>query len=59
MYERLANRKAYPFSSTRIRMGGVDETKPLAGRDYPRTWSEFQDWFASDEVCAAYLEQRR
>jgi transposase-like protein len=37
----------------------VDETKPLAGKDYPRTWSEFQDWFASDEVCAAYLEQLR
>jgi transposase-like protein len=37
----------------------VDETKPLAGKDYPRTWSEFQDWFSSDEVCAAYLEQLR
>ena len=37
----------------------MDETKPLAGKDYPRTWSEFQDWFASDEVCAAYLEQLR
>src|SRR5258708_7267304 len=33
--------------------------KPVAGRDYPATWSEFQDWFASDEVCAAYLEQLR
>ena len=37
----------------------MDETKPVAGQDYPRTWSEFQDWFASDEVCAAYLEQLR
>ncbi|HKB82841.1 MAG TPA: IS1595 family transposase, partial [Burkholderiales bacterium] len=33
----------------------MDNIKPVAGRDYPATWSEFQDWFASDEVCAAYL----
>jgi len=32
---------------------------PVAGRDYPATWSEFQDWFASDDACAAYLEQLR
>jgi hypothetical protein len=31
----------------------VDNIKPVAGRDYPATWSEFQDWFASDEVRAA------
>ena len=37
----------------------MDDIKPVAGRDYPATWSEFQDWFASDEVCAAYLEQLR
>jgi transposase-like protein len=37
----------------------VDEIKPVAGQDYPRTWGEFQDWFASDEACAAYLEQLR
>ena len=37
----------------------MDDIKPVAGRDYPRTWSEFQDWFASDEACAAYLEQLR
>lgn len=37
----------------------MDETKPVAGRDYPRTWSELQDWFSSDEACAAYLEQLR
>jgi transposase-like protein len=37
----------------------VDDIKPVAGRDYPATWSEFQDWFSSDDVCAAYLEQLR
>jgi transposase-like protein len=37
----------------------VDNIKPVAGREYPATWSEFQDWFASDEACAAYLEQLR
>ena len=37
----------------------MDETKPVAGQDYPRTWSDFQDWFASDDKCAAYLERLR
>ncbi len=37
----------------------VDAIKPIAGRDYPATWSEFQDWFGDDEVCAAYLEHLR
>ena len=37
----------------------MDEIKPVAGKDYPATWSEFRDWFASDDVCAAYLEQLR
>ena len=37
----------------------MDESKPIAGKDYPRNLSEFQDWFASDEACAAYLEQLR
>ncbi len=37
----------------------MDKIKPVAGRDYPATWSEFQDWFASEEACAAYLEQLR
>ena len=33
--------------------------KPVAGQDYPATWRDFEDWFASDEACAAYLEQLR
>ncbi len=37
----------------------MEKFKPVARRDYPATWSEFQDWFASDEVCAVYLEQLR
>ena len=28
---------------------------PIGGEDYPRTWSEFLKWFASDEACATYL----
>jgi len=30
-----------------------------AGKDYPRNWSEFLDWFASEEVCLSYLEKLR
>ena len=37
----------------------MDNVKPVAGQDYPATWREFEDWFASDEACAAYLEQLR
>lgn len=37
----------------------MEHTKPEAGRDYPTTWTEFQDWFCSEEFCAAYLEQLR
>ena len=37
----------------------MGEIKPVAGQDYARTWGEFQDWFASDEACAEYLEQLR
>lgn len=32
---------------------------PPAGQDYPRTWSEFLDWFATEEACLAYLEKLR
>ena len=30
-----------------------------AGKDYPRNWNEFLDWFASEEACEAYLERLR
>jgi transposase-like protein len=32
---------------------------PEAGKDYPRNWNEFLDWFASEEACLAYLEGLR
>jgi transposase-like protein len=30
-----------------------------AGKDYPRNWNEFLDWFASEEACLTYLERLR
>jgi hypothetical protein len=30
--------------------------KPVAGVDYLRTLMEFQDFFADEKACAAYLE---
>ena len=30
---------------------------PTPGRDYPRTWNEFLDWFATEEA-QAFLEKR-
>lgn len=32
---------------------------PEAGKDYPRNWNEFLDWFATEEACVAYLERLR
>ena len=32
---------------------------PEAGKDYPRNWSEFLDWFATEEACLNYLEKLR
>ncbi len=32
---------------------------PEAGKDYPRNWSEFLDWFGSEETCLAHLERLR
>jgi transposase-like protein len=31
----------------------------ISGRDYPRDWNQFLDWFASEESCLSYLEQLR
>ena len=32
---------------------------PPAGQDYPRTWNEFLDWFATEEACLGFLEGLR
>ena len=32
---------------------------PIAGKDYPQTWNDFLDWFATEEACLAYLERLR
>ena len=31
----------------------------VAGRDYPRTYREFVEWFYDDTCCLAYLEKLR
>ncbi|PKG86869.1 IS1595 family transposase, partial [Colwellia sp. 75C3] len=28
---------------------------PVAGKDYPITWSQYLDWFHSEEACRTYL----
>jgi len=32
---------------------------PIGGRDYPRTWSEFLEWFPDEAACLAFLEGLR
>ena len=29
---------------------------PVPGRDYPRTWDQFLDWFPDESACREYLE---
>ena len=29
---------------------------PVSGRDYPRTWEQFVDWFPDNDACIEYLE---
>ena len=30
-----------------------------SAQDYPRNWSEFLDWFSSEDACLSYLERLR
>ena len=32
---------------------------PEPGKDYPRNWNEFMDWFSEEEKCYEYLEKIR
>lgn len=32
---------------------------PVSGRDYPRDWSGFRDWFSNEQACLQYLERLR
>jgi transposase-like protein len=32
---------------------------PIPGKDYPKNWNDFLDWFGTEEACLAYLEKLR
>src|ERR1700712_1666608 len=32
---------------------------PFVGVDYPRTWNQFEEWFATEDDCARYLARLR
>jgi transposase-like protein len=32
---------------------------PISGKDYPKDWSQFLSWFATEEACVAYLARLR
>jgi len=40
-------------------LDGNPDTSAFSGQDYPRTWNEFLDWFATEEACLAFLERLR
>lgn len=33
--------------------------QPVSGQDYPRNWSQFIDWFHSEQACFDYLQRLR
>ncbi|GFP20007.1 hypothetical protein HKBW3S03_01511, partial [Candidatus Hakubella thermalkaliphila] len=35
------------------------DSHPVGGVDYPRTIQEFDQWFSTEEACAAYLARVR
>jgi hypothetical protein len=35
------------------------DVDPVSGRDYPKTWVQFEDWFATEDACVAYIEKLR
>jgi transposase-like protein len=37
----------------------IDGSRPVGGRDYPRTYQEFREWFPDDLSCREYLGQVR
>lgn len=37
----------------------VSEQLPVSGKDYPRNWSQFLNWFATEEACVGYLARLR
>ncbi len=39
-------------------MANISEM-PVSGRDYPRNWNQFLDWFLDEESCQQYLEHLR
>lgn len=40
-------------------MSSEHDGHPVAGQDYPRTWSQFLIWFPDDLACTVYLEKLR
>ena len=37
----------------------MSESRPVGGRDYPRTYQEFRSWFPDDAACVEYLAKLR
>ncbi len=36
-----------------------EDSRPIGGRDYPRTYQEFRSWFPDDAACVEYLGKLR
>jgi len=51
----------YPFPSTSGYDVGMEppSLSPVAGRDYPRNWAEFLNWFPDDAACMEFLAHLR
>ena len=56
----LYKKKGYPVSSTELKYWiNIHMLTPMPGKDYPRNWNQFLDWFANEEACLGYVERLR
>lgn len=57
----LGFQTGYPLSSLGGKMVPMSESRqlPVAGQDYPKTWSQFMDWFHTEQACLDYLQKLR
>ena len=50
----------YPVSSTKQNNWiSIHMLTPIAGKDYPRNWNQFVEWFSTEEACLDYVERLR
>lgn len=59
LYSAIAVISSGTLLKTHVYHSVVNEIRPIGDKNYPSNWIEFQDWFATEDSCTAYLERLR